>query len=146
MSVTPPCRTRVLLQGHLILRMPAPNEWTPHPLIPASGLLDPQTPPSPGEPVTLSLGLRVPQPALVALVVGVTAAAAAAHAEHPEERRGPGEDDAEPDGDEGAAAEGEVDVIGVEQAAQGAEEGGEEDCAGEDCGEGEEGGGLRRVY
>jgi len=90
----------------------------------------------------LPLGLRGPQPALVALVVRVAASGAAAHAEEPEQGGGPGEDDGEPDGDHGVFAEGEVDVVGVEEAAQGAEEDGEEDCACQDGGEGEEGGDL----
>lgn len=134
----PTGRTGILLQRHLI----ATHKRAPDPLIPTPRLLDPQTPPPTRESIALTLGLGVPEPALVVLVVRVAAPGAAADAEEPEERGGPGEGDGEPDGDEGVAAEGEVDVVGVEQAAEGAEEGGEEDGAGEDGGEGEEGGGL----
>ena len=124
LPVTPPSRARILLQRDLI----APHPRTRDPLIPTARLLDLQIPAPSRKPVSLPLGLCRPQSALVALMVRVAASGAAAHAEEPEQGGGPGEDDGEPDGDHGVFAEGEVDVVGVKEAAQGAEQDGEEDC------------------
>ena len=125
LPITPTCRPRILLQRDLI----APHSGTRDPLIPTARLLHLKIPAPSRKSISLPLGLCRPQSALVALMVRVAASGAAAHAEEPEERRGPGEDDGEPDGDHGVFAEGEVDVVGVEEAAEGAEEDGEEDCA-----------------
>ena len=63
----------------------------------------------------------------------VAPSAAAARAEEPEETRGEGEEDAEPDGHVNAVAEGAVDVVFLQGVVEGACQGGVEDggCEGE---------------
>ena len=104
---------RIIVQRHsvpmLILRMA--QERASHPLISAPSLLHFHPTATTVVAVAHALWFRVPQPALVAAVVRVTATGAAADAEEPEERRGPGEDDAEPGDDHCVPADVDVDVV-----------------------------------
>ena len=68
--------------------------------------------------------------------------AAAAHGNQPEEARGDGEGDAEPDDAEHVFAEEGLDVVGFEDGAEGAGEGGVDGGRGYGGAEDEDGGGL----
>jgi hypothetical protein len=90
----------------------------------------------------VALGLGVPEAALtlaVAAVVRVVAAGTAADGAQPEEGRDDGEGGCDPGYGEGAGAEADFDVVGLEEGVQGAGQGGEEDCGGEGGEEGEQG-------
>jgi hypothetical protein len=99
-----------------------------------------------GAPTAVTLlRLRAPEPALalaVAAVVRVVAAGTAADGAQPEEGRDDGQGGCDPGYGEGAGAEADFDVVGLEEGVQGAGQGGEEDCGGEGGEEGEEGGDL----
>ena len=99
-------------------------QWTLHPLILVWALLIPE--PAPCWTVTISLDLVAPS-------------AAAARAEEPEETRGEGEENTEPDRHVDAVAEGAVDVVFLQRIVEGARQSCVEDCGCEGEGDEEQG-------
>ncbi len=109
---------RVRVKRHLIAFMP--NKRTGNSLISTSSLLHrySQAPPAAIIPIPLTLGLSIPEPALIAAMMWVALARTTAYAKQPEERSSPGKDYTQPHDNHRFASELNVDIVRIQQRAQ----------------------------
>lgn len=100
---------RVLLQRHVVTILTCVRRSNA--LVSTTSLLNLEAALRAVVSISLTLGLSVPESALVAAVVWVAAAGAAAGGEEPEERGAPRESHAEPADSQSVMAEFELDAV-----------------------------------